>query len=145
MVIDGELLIFLVDLRDALRERMPKVSDSNILKKPMADFCEFVDSAKVGSSIENFVASFIAAVNVADLVSTESAEEKLNWLKSRGVYGSWEKRSVLTIMSGLSNVIDSWISEIDGQPGDLIIPLHILREWEGVVELAKLKPVGGVQ
>lgn len=145
MIIDEATLAFAKYLSDMVSERLDNVSDTNILKKPMKDFCEFVSKAKVGDTMQQYMASFISATNLIGMITTEVAEEKLAWLKQHGVYGAWEKEGVLEFMRGKSAMIDSWALEVSAQPGDLIIPVNILEEWGNISELAKLEPVGGVQ
>lgn len=145
MIIDEELLEVLNNLSAVVKERLSAIKDSNILKRPMMDFCAFADSAKVGDPSQQYAASLVAAMNLSGLITTELAEEKFDVLRSYGIYGAWEKESLLEFMRGKSAMIDSWALEVSAQPGDLIIPVEILKEWGNISELAKLEPVGGVQ
>lgn len=145
MIIDDELLVFITNVSAIVREKAEGVGDTNILKAPMLDFCEFAEKARVGDDMRHFTASLVSAVNLVGVITTEVAEEKLLWLRQHGVYGAWEKRGVLELMRGKSSMIDSWIISVMNKPGDLVVPVEILKEWGEVVELAKLEPVGGVQ
>jgi len=145
MIVDEVTLTFMQNVASMISERLGRIKDTNILKKPMIDFCRFAAQAKVGDDMKRFMPSFISAMNLAGLITTEEAEEKLKWMRGVGVYGAWEKRSVLELMRGKTVNVDMWVESVRNEPGDLAIPPHIFEELYAVAELSKLEPVGGVQ